>query len=284
MDPTPLPEISWIDLPGVVNMRDVGGKPTADGRVTLPGAIIRTDNLQDLPETSVRRLVDEMGVTDVVDLRTNLERHETGNGPLKAEALTFHELSMYAEEAQETGIPEDGDEAELPWKDDFSEKSREELGHEEHLAGHYMGYLSNRPDNVLKALRAIATSPGAVLVHCAAGKDRTGTICALALSEVGVDREAVVADYDATNERVELIFERLANTPTYAADLSRQQVADQTTPAATMRMLLERLDQTHGVDGQGGVHGWLVSQGWTEHDHRALRIKLLGADALEEEN
>ena len=157
MDPTPLPEISWIDLPGVVNMRDVGGKPTADGRVTLPGVIIRTDNLQDLPETSVRRLVDEMGVTDVVDLRTNLERHETGNGPLKAEALTFHELSMYAEEAQETGIPEDGDEAELPWKDDFSEKSREELGHEEHLAGHYMGYLSNRPDNVLKALRAIET-------------------------------------------------------------------------------------------------------------------------------
>lgn len=271
-----LPEIGWIELPGVVNMRDLGGKPTSDGRTTVPGRVIRTDNLQDLPAASVRRLVDEFGVTDVVDLRTNVERASTGDGPLKAEDLTFHELTLYAEDSTEHGIPDVDDDAGLPWQDDLTAESKESLGHEAHLAAHYSGYLEHRPDNVLRALRAIAWAPGTVLVHCAAGKDRTGTICAMALTEAGVEREAVVADYDATNERVELIFQRLAQTPTYAADLADQEVADQTTPAGTMRRLLDALDARHGTEPGDGVHAWLVSHGWTDEDHERLVAKLLG--------
>lgn len=278
-----LPEIGWIDLPGVVNMRDLGGKPAADGRSTVAGRVIRTDNLQDLPADSVRRLVDEFGVTDVVDLRTNVERTSTGDGPLKAEQLTFHELSLYAEDSTEHGIPDVDDDPDpsLPWQDDFTAESKQAIGHEQHLAEHYSGYLERRPDNVVRALRAIAQAPGTVLVHCAAGKDRTGTICAMALTEVGVDRAAVVADYDATNQRVELIFQRLATTPTYAADLATQEVVDQTTPAGTMRRLLDFLDAHHG-----GVHGWLVSQGWTDEDHERLVTKLLATEPREntEEN
>ncbi len=276
-----LPEIGWIDLPGVVNMRDLGGKPAADGRATGPGRVIRTDNLQDLPPESVRRLVDEFGVTDVVDLRTNVERASTGNGPLKAEDVTFHELTLYAEDSTEHGIPDVDDDTEhlLPWQDEFTEQAKQDLGHEQHLADHYSGYLEGRPDNVLRALRAIAQAPGTVLVHCAAGKDRTGTICAMALTEVGVDRQAVVADYDATNERVELIFDRLAKTPTYASDLAGQQVADQSTPAGTMRRLLDALDTWHGVAPGQGVHAWLTSQGWTDEDHDRLVAKLLEPQA-----
>lgn len=271
-DQTP---IHWIDLPGVVNMRDLGGKPTVDGRTTRNLVVIRTDNLQDLPEASVRRLVDEFGITDVVDLRTNLERRVTGDGPLKAERLTFHELTLYPEDAVETGIPDDQDE-ELPWIDDFTQESKATNGHEAHLANHYLGYLVRRPDHVVQAVRAIAHAPGAVLVHCAAGKDRTGTICALALSEVGVEREAVVADYDATNQRIEAIFERLRHTAPYDADLAGQTVADQTTPASTMRMLLATLDETQHTAPGGGVHSWLVEHGWTDEDATALRHKLLG--------
>ncbi|WP_206662365.1 tyrosine-protein phosphatase [Propioniciclava sinopodophylli] len=169
-----LPEIGWIDLPGVVNMRDLGGKPAADGRATGPGRVIRTDNLQDLPPESVRRLVDEFGVTDVVDLRTNVERASTGNGPLKAEEVTFHELTLYAEDSTEHGIPDVDDDTEplLPWQDEFTEQAKQDLGHEQHLADHYSGYLERRPDNVLRALRAIAQAPGTVLVHCAAGPGR----------------------------------------------------------------------------------------------------------------
>lgn len=276
-----LPEIRWIDLPGVVNMRDIGGKTTADGALTRHGVLIRTDNLQDLPPESVRRLVDEFGVTDVVDLRTNAERAGTGHGPLKAEPLTFHELTLYQEDADEHGIPDDDDPEpnQLPWQDESTVLQRQNTSHDVHLANHYFGYLNTRPDHVLAAVRAIAHAPGAVLVHCAAGKDRTGTIVALTLTELGVDREAIVADYDATNQRLELIFNRLANTDTYREDMAGQVVADQSTPAATMRMLLLALDEEYGTDGQTGVQNWLRHQGWTEDDAAALRAKLIEENA-----
>ena len=67
------------------------------------------DNLQDLPAESVRRLVDEMGVTDVVDLRTDVERASTGDGPLAAEGVRFHTLSLYPEDSTEHGIPDPDD-------------------------------------------------------------------------------------------------------------------------------------------------------------------------------
>jgi protein-tyrosine phosphatase len=54
----------WIELDGLVNMRDLGGLPTRDGGSTTPGRLIRSDNLQDLSEADVSRLVDELGVSD----------------------------------------------------------------------------------------------------------------------------------------------------------------------------------------------------------------------------
>ena len=65
----------------------------------------------------------------------------------------------------------------------------------------------------------MAEPGGAVVVHCAAGKDRTGVVVALALSAAGVSREAIVADYVATGDRLEAVLARLLASPTYAADL-----------------------------------------------------------------
>ena len=73
----------WIELDGIVNMRDLGGLPTRDGGHTASGRLIRSDNLQDLTEADVQHLVEELGVTDVVDLRTETELHLEGPGPLR---------------------------------------------------------------------------------------------------------------------------------------------------------------------------------------------------------
>lgn len=268
----------WLDLDGVVNMRDVGGLPTTDGQAIAPGRLIRSDNLQELPPASVRRLVDDLHLTDVVDLRTPVEVAKEGDGPLLAEpGVRVHHLTLYPEHTAESGIPVG--ERELPWagQDRLAppERARRTTqsplarDHDAFWSGHYLGYLDKRPDSVVAALRIIGRSSGAVVVHCAAGKDRTGTIVGLALTLAGATDDAVVADFAASAERVPRIMERLSRRPAYAADLVGKTVAEQSPRADTMRRLLAVLDSTYG-----GVEGWLAAQGWETADTDRLRAKL----------
>ena len=151
-------------------MRDLGGLPTTDGAAIRPRRLIRSDNLQDLSPAAVETLVAEIGVTDIVDLRSETELHEEGPGPLfRVTALTHHHHSLLAEDGRRATAEEA---LAMPWTDAGDERDRDVA----YWAGHYLGYLSDRPDSVSAALRVIATSTGATVVHCAAGKDRTGTV------------------------------------------------------------------------------------------------------------
>jgi protein-tyrosine phosphatase len=122
---------------------------------------------------------------------------------------------------------------------------------------------------VTGALRDIATADGAAIVHCAAGKDRTGVIVAMALTVAGVEPDAIVADYVATADRIEAIIERLRRSRTYAADMSARPVAAHLPRADTMRAFLEQLDVRYG-----GLPRWLAGNGFAEHEYGLLRAKL----------
>ena len=63
----------WIALQGAANVRDLGGLPLRGGGATAPGVLLRADNLQGLTARDVHRLVGELGVRAVVDLRTAVE-------------------------------------------------------------------------------------------------------------------------------------------------------------------------------------------------------------------
>ncbi|WP_353355404.1 tyrosine-protein phosphatase [Intrasporangium sp. DVR] len=269
-------EPHWIDLPGVVNMRDVGGLPTESGDVVRFRRLLRSDNLQDLPAASVAALLEEFRLSDVIDLRTHVEVAKEGDGPLRATAVRHHHHSLYREDSDESGIP--AAERALPWEKDEAEagvdrerRNGHHPSHEEFWSEHYLSYLSARPDSVLAALHAVAASEGAAIVHCAAGKDRTGTIVGLALKIVGVPDELVIADFAASAQKVAAILERLRARPAYADNLRHKTVAQQSPTTDTMRMLLGALQARHG-----GVHGWLASQGWTATDTERMRRKLLG--------
>ncbi len=278
-------DIRWITLDGVVNMRDVGGMPTTDGGQIAEGRLIRSDNLQQLTPSDIDRLLGEFGVTDIIDLRSHVERSREGDGPLVGHpGVRIATFTLYADDAPETGIP--NPERELPWEIQarrYRERSHDSAAaterprivpggveHDAFWSSHYLGYLSERPESVVAAVRAISQAQGAALVHCAAGKDRTGTIVGLALSAAGADREAVTADYAATGERVAQIIERLAVRPAYADNLRGKSVAEQMPREDTMRRLLSTLDEH-----RGGVLGWLMAHGWTEADQARLRAKLL---------
>ncbi len=262
----------WIDLDGVRNMRDVGGLPTSQGRVTKPGRLLRSDNLQTLTARDVERLTGELGVTDIVDLRTDIELHLEGPGPLmRATALTHHHHSLFADERADGAerVRETTRRAlALPWTRERPARAADE--DRDFWARHYLGYLTGRPDSVSAALRAVASSQGAVVVHCAAGKDRTGTVVGLALAVAGVPREEIVADYVATSERLEAVLGHLSQRPAYADHLRGQPIEEQLPRAESMEQLLGALDAEFG-----GTAGWLRAQGWSDDEVARLRAKLL---------
>ncbi|WP_354698780.1 Tyrosine-protein phosphatase [Paraconexibacter sp. AEG42_29] len=257
-----------IALDGTVNTRDVGGLPLAGGGQVATGVLLRSDNLQDLSPDDVESLVVGHGVRTVVDLRTEFELRSEGPGPLNDEPrVSVEHHSLYP--ATGGGTDLDLDDATIkPWGDGQGA----DLPDETPTVRAYLGYLERRPDSIAAALRAITTTDGAVLVHCAAGKDRTGMVVALALAVTGVPVEAIAADYVETGENIAEIVGRLAGSPTYAREMHMDQVDKHRPPAGTMERLFELLDEQHG-----GFEAWLRGAGLSDEELAAIRSRLSGA-------
>jgi hypothetical protein len=107
------------------------------------------------------------------------------------------------------------------------------------------------------------------VVHCAAGKDRTGVVVALALAVAGVPHEEIVTDYAMTADVIEALVAKLAVSPTYAEDMARRDIASHTPRAETMRRVLELVDQRFD-----GPLGWLSQHGFRAGDQDRLRARL----------
>ncbi|MCW3040775.1 MAG: protein-tyrosine-phosphatase [Solirubrobacterales bacterium] len=255
-----------ITLEGAVNARDLAGLPLADGARVAPRVLLRSDNLQDLTPQDIRVLVEDHALRTVIDLRTEFEIASEGPGPLAEDPrVRIQHHSLYPA----TGGGTDLDLATIkPWGDNRGA----ELPGETPTVRAYLGYLERRPDSIVAALRAIAETDGATLIHCAAGKDRTGTVVALALAAAGAPREAIAADYEATTHNIDAIVRRLAATKTYAAEMDVDDVARHSPPPGTMERVLELLDRDHG-----GAEAWLLSAGLTAEELARLRARLAGS-------
>jgi protein-tyrosine phosphatase len=255
----------WMSLDGAVNARDLGGLPLEDGGTTATGVLLRSDNLQGLTPADVGTLVDEVGIRLVVDLRTGAEVQLEGPGPLVRDGRAeIRHRSLYPESGEHTDVDAS---AVMPWIE------RRRNGHspsvETPAVRSYLGYLRDRPDSIVDALRDAAHADGATIVHCAAGKDRTGVVCALALAVAGATRAAIVGDYVATGERIGPIMARLKASPTYADDLDGSPDEAHVPRAASMERVLDVLDERHG-----GPLGWLDEHGFGADDAAALRARL----------
>jgi len=121
------------------------------------------------------------------------------------------------------------------------------------------------PDRIARAISAIANAPeGGVLVHCYAGKDRTGIVVALLLALVGVPKETIVDDYTVSADYLRPLWEeqrRLA-IPTVPPG----------SPPEAMAEMLEHLGQAHG-----GAEAYLRTAGVTDEEIARLRERLVEA-------
>ena len=102
------------------------------------------------------------------------------------------------------------------------------------------------------------------MVHCAAGKDRTGTVVAMALDVAGVPHDEIVADYVLTAERIEQIIGRLMPREAYGEALAKQKLSDQLPQAESIEAILAAVDE-----GWGGAAGWLRRPGLERGRRRA---------------
>jgi protein-tyrosine phosphatase len=254
--------MAWIELDGAVNVRDLGDLPTEDGQKTARASLLRADNLQELSPADVTKLVRDIGLTTVVDLRSTSELEAEGPAPLDAVTGVRH--------AHHPVLPEVGTNTDVIADALLARDQLDRTRYpDDPVCGHYLGYLEDRPDQVVGAVRSIARSAGAALVHCAAGKDRTGVVVALALTVAGVPAQAVAADYAASAERTEAVVERLRRSRVYARDVSSKPADLQRPRAETMTAFLEQMDARYG-----GVASWLTAHGLSAEDLDALRVKL----------
>jgi protein-tyrosine phosphatase len=227
----------WIELEGAVNARAV-----------VPGVLLRADDLQALTESDVRQLLGEQRLEVVVDLRTDVEIGQEGPGPMTEQpGVRIEYRSLYPDSGGQTDVDVIG------LSDSTSSGG---FPDETPVVRAYMSYLERRPDSVVAAVRAIAGARGAALVHCAAGKDRTGVVVALTLDAAGVDRPRIVADYLATGQRIEAIVQRLLSSPTYRDDIAGDDPYRHAPLAGTMERVLQLVETSFGGSAQ-----WLSAHG-----------------------
>ncbi len=172
-----------IEIPGLLNVRDLGGLPVEGGGETKFGRIFRGPQPDDLDESAVK----ELGVDRIIDLRTEAEGQDGRSSRIAQMVEDRHEVSVLNEPMTPERLIEASERGPAPT---------------------YIGMLDDleRVSEVLELLSDDSNLP--TYVHCTLGKDRTGVITALILSAIGVHREAIVEDYALTGRYIEQIMAR----------------------------------------------------------------------------
>ncbi|MFY7067810.1 tyrosine-protein phosphatase [Nocardiopsis changdeensis] len=227
---------------GLVNFRDVGGLRTPAGAVRT-GVLCRSAGPASLTEAGARTLRDDFAL--VVDLRAEYE---------VARAPGVHPATVR-----------------LP----LLEGSADSMAAVPTLGEVYAGLVDSAGEAFVRIALLVADTGGPVLVHCTAGKDRTGLAVALLLDAVGVEREEIVADYALSGSRLGGAWAEgmLASVRAMGIEVTPEvETLIVSSPAPVMAEVFERLDARYG-----GAAGYLAAHGLDAEALERLRGRLLAA-------
>lgn len=230
-------------LRSLVNIRDLGGLPAGEGRRTRAGVVFRSD----APKAGDRAPegVAQWPPHTVIDLREPVELGGEDHPLSKVTTVCRLPLLEDVREADVAG---------------------EDSGDHE-LTRLYLGILNGAAKKLVEAFRTVLNSDGPVLVHCAAGKDRTGVVSAMLLSAVGVPEDEIIADYQRTSENMLGVLRRLDVAVDLTPGVDPEAVSGLVaTPFQAIRRVLDRF-----AEFPDGAAGWLRSHGVSEDELRAWR-------------
>lgn len=240
-----------LTLEGVDNIRDLGGLHLADGRRTRFGLLLRSSAVHEVTGADAMQLARQRGVRLVIDLRSPAEIDRTGRGLISRHIAAYVNLPILA-------------------SGELSARTLVDASHGSML-GHYLAYLENSHAQFVFAVRLLANSAHLpALFHCAAGKDRTGTLAALLLDALGVKHDEIIADYALTRERMPSLIERLRRDAFHRRTLDKVPAYALDADPATMAELLNHLRHYHG-----GAAAWLQAHGLEVDVIDKLRNSLL---------
>jgi protein tyrosine/serine phosphatase len=179
---------------GINNFRDFGGWRTGSGGRIATGVLFRSAHLARASDSDLARML-ALGITDVIDLRQAAEQAEQPSAWIGRLALAV------IEEPDDAGSSEAFDARLAPHlaafaKSDFSAGAMRDL-----LAGHYRTMPYERRNIALfrRYFQRLATGHGGMLIHCAAGKDRTGILVRLTHHVLDVHPDDALEDYLLSN-------------------------------------------------------------------------------------
>jgi protein-tyrosine phosphatase len=225
---------------GCLNVRDLGGIPTADGKTTRFGAVIRSDTPDELTAAGWAEL-SAHGVRTIVDLRHASECSARSPDDFVCVHVPVIEFG------------DDGFWNAWRWLDVRD------------TVGFYSAILDRWPERFAQAVSAVARAePGGVVVHCMVGRDRTGLVSAFLLTLAGAPREQILADYALSAACLQPRYDAwmaAADTDDARQRLRRENVSD----PAFLDAVLDRID----------VEAYLLAGGATTDDFDAIRRRLL---------
>ncbi|MFE4355629.1 tyrosine-protein phosphatase [Kitasatospora sp. NPDC056800] len=245
----------------LVNFRDPAALADPASRWIRPGALFRSAQPFPAADAAVVAQLGEHGITTVVDLRGEAE-----TGPEDWAAAEAAGIAVVAARIE-------------PTNDELARAMRT-MTTAEDLGVFYLLMAESAPRALAAAVEA-TVRPGGVLVHCAAGKDRTGLLTALLLELLGVPAEEIVADYARTNEAIQRIWAGLAERNRAAlneVEAGRLVVPAPLleAPAGAMSAFLDLVRARHG-----GAAGFLAACGVTAETIEAFRAKAAASNTAE---
>jgi hypothetical protein len=239
-----------LPFEGCFNFRDIGGYQGVDGRTVRWGRYFRAGRQDRMTQNDLKRAA-KLAVATQIDLRAPGEIREAGRGPFEKLGATYEELPV---------IPAGG-----------SMVLNETVGLA--ISGdRYLGYLDFEPTSMRSIFEILADAERhPVVVHCSAGKDRTGVITALTLSLLGVDRSVIEEDYTLTNRDVLRHVDFVERGPGLPEGMERDALIKMAgVPEDAIGVFLDGLQSEHG-----GPEGYLRSIGVDELTQDAIRAALL---------